>query len=98
MPEDHKDIQQDAVNRVQGVAADKRRITQGDPQGHRTQDTSPTEQINPEVRSGAGVDIDSRRMPADGVLEVHDSDDEILNEEKRHDISSNGPREGSEPE
>ena len=98
MPEDPKDIQQDTVNRAQGVGADKRHITQGDPTGHRTQNTSPTEQLKPQVRSGAGVDIDSARMPADGVLEVHDSDDDILNEEKRHDISSNGPREGSGPE
>ncbi len=91
MPQDHKDIQQDTVNRLQGVDTDKRHISQGDPTGHRTQDTSPTEQLKPEVRSGAGVDIDSGRMPADGVLEVHDSDDEILNEEKRHDIEGSRP-------
>ncbi len=94
MPDEHKDIQQDAVNHVQDVAPGKRRITQGDPAGHGAHETSPTEQLNPQVRSGAGVDIDSGRMPADGVLEVHDGDDDILDEEKRHDIASNGPRAG----
>jgi hypothetical protein len=87
-----KDVDQDLVNRIQGANPGQRDISQGDPTGHGEQPTSPTEQADPQVRSGAGVDIDSGRMPADGVLEVHDTDEDILDEEKQHSIASNGPR------
>lgn len=85
--ETHNDVDQDLVNRIQGANPGQRDISQGTPEGHGQQPTSPTEQADPQVRSGAGVDIDSTRMPADGVLEVHDTDDDLLDEEQRHPIS-----------
>ena len=87
MQDDQKDIPTGSVTDTQGPVKGLRQITQGDPEGHGKTATSPTEITSPEVRSGAGVDIDSDRMPPDGILEVKDSDDDILEEEKRHPIS-----------
>lgn len=50
---------------------------------------------DPAVRNYAGTDETAEDVPADGSLAVHDSDEDILNEEKRHDIESNGPRDVS---
>lgn len=91
-PMHDKDVNQDLVDRIQGANPGQRDISQGTPEGHGQQSTSPTEQLDPQVRSGAGVDIDSTRMPADGVLEVHDSDEDLLDAEQKHSIASNGPR------
>ncbi|WP_443749445.1 hypothetical protein [Asticcacaulis solisilvae] len=90
MHDDQKDDQKAPVNDNKGLANGSRHISQGDPEGRGTTLTSPTEMEDPQVRSGAGVDIDSDRMPADGILEVHDSDDDILEEEKHHPISDCG--------
>ncbi|ESQ82557.1 hypothetical protein AEAC466_16965 [Asticcacaulis sp. AC466] len=51
-------------------------------------DTVPTGiDDTPKPYSGAGVDIDSTDMPDDGVIAVHDTDDDLLAEEQTHKIS-----------
>jgi hypothetical protein len=42
----------------------------------------------PHPYSGAGVDIDSTDMPDDGVIAVHDTDEDLLEEEQSHEISN----------
>ena len=41
----------------------------------------------PKRFSGAGVDIDSTDMPEDGVIAVHDTDEDILAEERQTPIA-----------
>ncbi|MFT4074288.1 MAG: hypothetical protein QM647_02070 [Asticcacaulis sp.] len=41
----------------------------------------------PRLYSGAALDIDSRQMPDDGVVEVHDTDEDLLAIERESPIS-----------
>lgn len=42
---------------------------------------------NPQLKPGAAFDIDAGDMPQDGVVAIDDSDEALLEEEKRHPIS-----------
>lgn len=37
---------------------------------------------NPEIAPGAAIDIDAGDMPDDGVVEVHDTDEDILSKDR----------------
>lgn len=43
--------------------------------------------IEPAPKDAAGAALDVRNMPADGIVEVHDDDDDILAAEKTCPIS-----------
>jgi hypothetical protein len=62
-------------------------FTQDNRQEHGSENMPVGLDTTPRRGSGASVDIDSAEMPDDGVIEVHDDDDDILD----------ASREGSDP-
>jgi hypothetical protein len=45
------------------------------------------DETDPEIAPGAAIDIDAGDMPDDGVLEIFDADEDILESERSHDLN-----------
>jgi hypothetical protein len=67
----------DTLTDAQGVP-----FTQDNRQEHDSENAPVGIDATPKRESGAGVDINSADMPDNGILEVHDDDDDILDQDK----------------